>query len=153
MLVENPLCSHAWRLLPWLSEEHGYTGSRMDQCACDLKIREGVLVLKPTRWKGSADILIRFLETYRCTEDHPHGAVQGSGQSAALGNWTSMLGRAIIAGMVLQQEVEHHYFGGEVVYGRIDSHDAFLAEDVEVPYDPPMSASSRVLFENKPFIR
>ena len=139
-MIEHTLCSHAWRQLPLLNEENRYTGSRMDQCACNLKNRHGMLVLKPTRWKGSADILIRFLGIYRCTEDHPHGSVQGSSESGRLGKWTSMLGRAIIAGMALQQEVEHRYFGGKVVHGRIDSHDAFPAEDVEVPYDPPTSA-------------
>ena len=93
--------------MPWLCDENGYTGSRMDQCATDLKNSAGIPILKPTRWKRSADILIRFLGTFRCSEDHMHGNVQGSGETAQLGNWTPMLGRAIVAGMALQQEVEH----------------------------------------------
>ena len=54
--------------------------------------------------------------------------------------------------MALQQEVEHQYFGGKVVNGNIESPDAYPADEVEVPYDPPMTASSRVLFGNEPFI-
>ena len=71
-----------------------------------------------------------------------HGKVQGSGETEQLGNLTPVLGRAIVAGMALQQEVEHRYFGGEVMYGKIASHDAFPVEDDT--YDAPMSASARV---------
>ena len=78
------------------------------------------------------------------------GNVQGSGESEQLGNWTPILGRAIVAGMALQQEVEHRYFGGEVMYGKISSHDSFPVE--ENAYEASMSASTGVLFENKPFI-
>ena len=152
ILIEHPLCSQAWRLMPWLCDENGYTGSRMGQCATYLKNSAGIPILRPTRWKGSADILIRFLGKFRCSEDHMHGNgnAQGRGETAQLRNWTPMLGRAIVAGMALQREVEHRYFGGKVMYGKISSHDVFPVE--EDTYNAPMSASTRVLFENKPFI-
>ena len=140
VLLENPLTSMAWsrRELKAVLDDLRLLSVRADQCATGLRsLRDGLLVMKPTRFVTTAAALANILATARCTKDHEHGSVMGHGHSAATGEYTEGLAQLVARGIAQQQRLEEHF--GDVMLGLPAADDAFPVGEEPEPKRPRTS--------------
>ena len=134
LLLENPLASQAWRLMPWLGKE-GFLASITHQCGEGSSLVDflGDPVLKATRWYTNSVCVANILNQIRCPGHDFHASVIGRPErvSGMFGNWTPELANSILDGALQQRIV-----------------DSTLVSEA-YPIEPRMQASVDVLFRDR----
>ena len=100
-LVEQPLGSEMFTFKPWLrvNDKPSVCRIRLDQCATDLKARNGKFVKKPTEFRASSVLLLWPLRGLLCPGDHEHEECRGRTAKEAQ-HWTWQLASCIAAGCI-----------------------------------------------------